>query len=277
MTQLKRLIRTSRPRFWLYLAGPVLVGFVFGADQPDGLVTPLVIATFLYFLIPANLYLYGINDIFDADIDHLNPKKAGPERRFQGDPVVVIAVLASLLLGLILLVAAPLTAGVWYLGFLLLATAYSLPPIHLKRRPFLDSISNGLYILPGVGAYVSVTGVLPPIEIIAGAWLWTMAMHTFSAIPDIEPDRTGGIETTATFLGRNRTLIYCFAVWSAAALSFVLVDVQAGLLLSIYPVLVVTVHLMGVAITRAYWWYPWINATVGMVFTIFGLWGLLYG
>jgi 4-hydroxybenzoate polyprenyltransferase len=36
-----------------------------------------------------------------------------------------------------------------------------------------------------------------------------MAMHTYSAIPDIDVDKEVGIITTAGFLGKNKTLIYC--------------------------------------------------------------------
>ena len=59
----------SRPRFWLYLAGPVVVGVVYGSDAVGSFVQPVTVAMFLYFLLPANVYLYGVNDIFDADID----------------------------------------------------------------------------------------------------------------------------------------------------------------------------------------------------------------
>lgn len=277
MSGVSTLVRTARPRFWLYLAGPVLVGFVFGANTVDELVTPLTIATFLYFLIPANLYLYGVNDIFDAEIDRLNPKKSGRERRFRGDRLVLVSILVSLLLGAGLLLVVPLAATIWYLGFFFLATAYSVPPIRFKRRPLFDSLSNGLYIFPGVGAYVSLTGDLPPLEIIGGAWLWTMGMHTFSAIPDIDPDRAGGIETTATALGHTGALGYCFVVWSAAAIAFGLVDPRAGALLALYPTLVVGISLAPVAVDRTYWWYPAINSLIGMVVTLYGLWGLVHG
>ncbi|MEF8937724.1 MAG: lycopene elongase, partial [Halovenus sp.] len=75
-TFLGYLFWLSRPRFWFYLAGPVIVGVVYGASSQADLFTPLTVELFLYFLIPANIFLYGINDIFDADIDQLNPKKS---------------------------------------------------------------------------------------------------------------------------------------------------------------------------------------------------------
>jgi 4-hydroxybenzoate polyprenyltransferase len=51
-------------------------------------------------------------------------------------------------------------------------------------------------------------------------WLWMMAWHTFSAIPDIEPDTKWGIATTATVLWEQSTLLYCFVVWLLAFVCF---------------------------------------------------------
>ncbi len=44
---------------WLYLAGPVLVGVAYGAETVSELGSPAGIALVAYFLLPANVYLYG--------------------------------------------------------------------------------------------------------------------------------------------------------------------------------------------------------------------------
>jgi 4-hydroxybenzoate polyprenyltransferase len=103
-----------------------------------------------------------------------------------------------------------------------------------------------------------------------------MGMHTFSAIPDIEPDRAAGIRTTATFLGKRRTFAYCLACWLAAAAAFAAVDARMGLLLVAYPVVVFAVYRSNVDVERAYWWYPALNTVVGTLLTLGGLWRLLY-
>ena len=90
--KLSRVIRISRPRFWIYELGPYMIG-VLGAilthqeimQNPaiDGLTVgqlfmkhAVIIGIFaLYFLIPANIRIYGINDIYDYETDKLNPKK----------------------------------------------------------------------------------------------------------------------------------------------------------------------------------------------------------
>ena len=72
-----QLLKTSRPRFWIYLIGPILIAFAASGLQ----FSPLLILLGLYATLPANLLIYGVNDIFDRDTDALNAKKSGYERR----------------------------------------------------------------------------------------------------------------------------------------------------------------------------------------------------
>ena len=236
------LVTLSRPRFWLYLAGPVIVGVAAAARAPADLFAPLAVALFLYFVFPANVFLYGVNDVFDADVDAENPKKEGKEARWQGGRTVVAALAVSALAGLGLFAVTPRVAWPYLVGFFLLAVEYSAPPFRFKTTPFLDSVSNGLYILPGAAAFAALSGTPPPLPALAGAWLWTMGMHTFSAIPDIEPDREAGIRTTATVLGEERTYAYCGAAWLAAAVAFAPVDSRVSVLLLAYPVVVFVLY-----------------------------------
>ncbi|UIP00944.1 prenyltransferase [Halobaculum sp. CBA1158] len=262
------LLKLSRPRFWLYLAGPIVVGVAFAATTVAELFAPENVLLFAYFLLPANLFLYGVNDVFDRDVDEGNPKKDGREVRYGGDRLVPAVVVASLALGAGTFAIAPPAAWPFLAGFFVLGAQYSAPPLRFKTTPLLDSLSNGLYVLPGAAAYALVAGAAPPAAALAGAWLWAMGMHTFSAIPDIEPDRAAGIRTTATALGQSRTLAYCAGCWLAAAGGFALVDPRIGAVLLAYPALVAAVRWAGVAIDRAYWWFPAINTVVGALLTM---------
>jgi 4-hydroxybenzoate polyprenyltransferase len=269
----------SRPRFWLYLAGPVVVGVVYGATAPSEFFQPVTVALFLYFLLPANVFLYGINDIFDADIDQQNPKKSaeGREVRYTGGRGVVAAVTVSAVLALAFaFVLSPRAFGA-IAGFLVLGGAYSAPPARLKTTPLLDSASNGLYILPAVAAYTAVAGSLPPLLALAGGWVWAMGMHTFSAIPDIDPDRAAGIQTTATVLGESRTLVYCAACWLGAAVLMGLVHPALGGIFAGYPLFIGIIVAADIDIDRAYWWFPVLNTVAGAVLTMAGIWVITYG
>lgn len=269
----------SRPRFWLYLAGPVIVGVVYGAAGPGEVVQPITVALFAYFLLPANLFLYGVNDIFDADIDALNPKKAedGREVQYTGSRAVAAVVAGATLLGAAFVPFLPRTALLPFAGFYLLGVAYSAPPLRFKTTPFLDSLSNGLYVLPALVAYATLTGSFPPAVAVAGGWIWAMGMHTFSAIPDIEPDRAAGIHTTATLLGERRTLAYCGACWLAAAGLMTWLHPFLGGVFAVYLLFVAGIVAGSVAVSRAYWWFPAVNTLAGMVLTLGGIWGLIHG
>jgi 4-hydroxybenzoate polyprenyltransferase len=272
------LFRLSRPRFWFYLAGPVLVGLVYAADTPRQLLSPFNFALFLYFLLPANLFLYGVNDYFDADIDAENPKKDEKEVRYTDDGVVAALVIASGVAGLAFVPFLSPTALVALGVFYLLAVEYSAPPARFKTTPFADSFSNGLYIVPGVIGFLVLAPVdaLPPLAVV-GAWLWAMGMHTFSAVPDIEPDRDAGIATTATYLGEARTLGYCALVWAASAAVFATVSVPFAALLLVYPALALGVAYADTDVDRAYWYFPLLNTGVGGVVTLTRLWELVFG
>lgn len=277
MNTARRFLYRSRPRFWLYLAGPVLVGIAYGAGSISEFVSLPALVLFVYFLIPANTYLYGINDIFDATIDQENTKKTEREIRYEGSILTLITVSISGVIGILLLGILPPAARVYVIGFLLLGAMYSAPPIRFKTRPPLDSLSNGLYILPGGAAYAALTGMHPPLLALLAGWIWAMGMHTFSAIPDIEPDIKGGIRTMATTLGARGAIVYCGGCWLLAAVVFGLLDVRAGLLMLVYPLLILGVFVKDITFDRAYWWYPAINTLVGMTLTLGGLWGLMYG
>jgi 4-hydroxybenzoate polyprenyltransferase len=271
------VLRMSRPRFWLYLAGPVVVGVAYAATTIAELFAPLAVALFAYFLLPANVLLYGVNDVFDADIDEENPKKEDREVRYRGDRLVPVLVVCSGALGLAFLPFLPAAGAIALVAFLLLSVEYSAPPLRFKTTPVLDSLSNGLYVLPGVVAYAALAGAGPPLLAVAAAWLWAMGMHTFSAIPDIDPDRAAGIRTTATLLGERRTYGYCAGCWLAAAAVFGFVHPFFAGVLGIYPLFVAGIALSDVAVDRAYWWFPVLNTVAGMTLTLGGLWVMLHG
>lgn len=272
------LFKLSRPRFWFYLAGPVLVGLVYAASSPRELLSPVSYALFLFFLLPANVFLYGVNDYFDAEIDAENPKKDDKEVRYTADRFVAAVVVASGLVGLVFVPLLPPAAFAALAVFYLLSVGYSAPPARFKTTPFADSLANGLYIVPGVVAFLALAPLdaLPPLAVV-GAWLWAMGMHTFSAVPDIQPDSAAGVETTATLLGEEGALGYCALVWAASAVVFSFVSPSFAALLLVYPALALGVAYTDFSVDRAYWYFPLLNTGVGGLVTFAGLWELVFG
>ena len=268
----RTLIRISRPRFWLYTAGSLLLGYV--AGLPAGFrewYPPSFWVLFGYYLIPANLLIYGINDLNDADTDALNNKKDGYEHRLAATErqQTQLAVGISAAIGIALLGVIPVPWWPLHVGCLALAVIYSQRPIRLKARPLLDAYANILYALPAILGYALAAGSLPPpLTWILGLG-WTAGLHTFSAIPDIEADRAAGVRTTAVWLGERRALWWVAAHWSLFAVCAVWLFGAVGLVTWLYPLTISLIigisdsAMMLRRVNRVYRALPWINALVG--------------
>jgi 4-hydroxybenzoate polyprenyltransferase len=227
MKMLKWFIQISRPRFWIYLFGPFLIGVAAAYNQFDyNLVnTQILLLTGLFFLFPANLFIYGINDFFDYETDKHNPKKKdyetliAPENRKFFTRVLSLIMLPFITALSFIYATNNTTVAVWAMvGFLFFGAGYSMPPIRAKTKPFLDTFFNILYIFPGLISYGIVANSWPPIQIVIAATAWCMAMHAFSAIPDIKSDKKAKLSTVATVLGKNRTLLFCALLYALSAL-----------------------------------------------------------
>ncbi len=212
------IVRISRPRFWLYLFGTYLVGLAAGATSTSDFFRLDSILFGLYFLLPANLLVYGINDIFDFETDRLNPKKAEYEMLVRPESHRRLAIW-TIVLNLPFLIAAFFIAPSALMplaAFLILSILYSAPPVRAKTIPIVDSLFNILYVFPAAFAYQVLTRHFPPLTVMIAAGAWTSAMHAYSAIPDIDADRQAGLSTIATLLGKTGTLTFCFAMYVSA-------------------------------------------------------------
>lgn len=225
----------------MYVFGPYLVGLAAGAVTGSDLLRIENLVFGFYFLLPANLLIYGINDIFDWDTDRLNPKKAEYEMLVRPDAHRRLAfwiVLLNLPFAIATFFLAP-TALPSLAGFIFFSVFYSAPPIRAKAIPVVDSIFNVLYVFPAAFAYQMTTGSFPPLIAMAAGGLWTTAMHAFSAIPDIDADRKADISTVATLLGKSGTLLFCLAAYLASAvLAFPYIGVWAAAPAIVYSTMI---------------------------------------
>ena len=270
MLDLRFLLKVSRPRFWFYVFGPYLIGLVAGAASRNDLLTWRVSLFAIYFLFPANLLIYGVNDIFDYDTDKLNAKKTGYEMLVAPDRHKHLAVWIAIL-NLPFLIAAIIWAPITLIslaGFIFFSVFYSAPPIRAKARPFVDAAFNVLYIFPGAFAYQVLSGSFPPIALMIAAGCWTAAMHAYSAIPDIEADREARLSTIATFCGPYGTLTICGLLYAAAAvLSFQYVgpaSISLGLAYIILMAASVRSYKTG-RLFKLYRAFPLINTLAGFI------------
>lgn len=258
----------SRFRFWFYLTGPFTVGCIYGASRYIDLLNLRFFVYLFYFLVPANVFLYGVNDYWDMETDLLNPKKDEKEHRVVFEEKKRLAkILQAVALFSLLLVSFMQSMGerLIFIFFMFLSHQYSAKPLRFKECPILDSASNVLYILPGVFAYYWVTGQLPPGVILLAGFLHTYAMHLFSAIPDIEYDKETGITTTAVLLGRKVSLILCFFAWSGLSVITIIVGGVSPFrfLPLVYPLMVLNLLVRDQNVESVYWYYPYINIGLG--------------
>ncbi|AKM80493.1 TPA: prenyltransferase [Candidatus Saccharibacteria bacterium] len=221
---LKKLFLISRPISWPNTAFPFAAGYLISGGSVD---TLFIVATF-YFLIPYNLLMYGINDVFDYESDMQNPRKGGIEGAREQKafhPVIIWAAVTSN----IPFVCYMLLAGTYVSGAILLLTiffviAYSVAKLRFKEIPILDSATSSIHFVGPLIFALSLFGFsIEQLPYVLAFFLWGMASHAFGAIQDIIPDREGKISSIATVFGARRTVWFVFILY---AISTVLIASQ---------------------------------------------------
>lgn len=273
--QIKYLLKTSRPRFWMYVLGPAILG-IFISLNTSNVMTPFLAQVFavVYFTLPANLLIYGVNDIYDGDTDQYNPKKSTYENKHsQSQTNFLTAAIALTNLPFLIYFALVFNtqAILFLVAFLFFSIQYSATPIRAKSKPFIDGIFNFLYVAPAlVVISISEPQVITQasLPIILAGTFWCMAMHCFSAIPDIEADQKAKLKTTAVFLGQKGAFIYCFALYLATAVITTCFFPLAGAPLFVYPVMILYTYLNQEKTFQVYKYFPYINTLVGFLITL---------
>lgn len=266
---LSQIVRISRPRFWIYLLGPYLLG-VLSAHPTLKNVHFMAFLLAFFFTVPANFFLYGINDLFDYETDKLNPKKQGYETLMKPDAHSAMrwgAVCVAALL-LLFMIWIPFWASVLCLFFLFLSYFYSAPPIRAKARPVLDSAFNVLYLIPGLIGFLSFGNAQIHWPAMIGAGLWCMAMHAYSAVPDILSDKQAHLRTIATLLEKNVTLFLCAIFYAtAAALTWNAIGFVSLIGGSVYVALMIITATQKTPSDQltVYRIFPWVNTAMGAI------------
>lgn len=265
---LTNLLAISRPKFYSYLFGPFIVGLAAATTTQQQLFSWDVLLLLFFFIFPANLFLYGVNDLFDHDTDQFNQKKRGPEHLLKRSEhsVLVYSLLAVVLFSAVIYFFVSPTVRFLLLIFMFLSTFYSAPPIRFKSRPILDAYSNVLYIFPGLIGYALLTGEMPSFSILIACWAWAVGMHAFSAIPDILPDAKAGITTTAVLMGEKAALCFVGVHWLVFSILITNMLGNWGVVTFIYPGLIIWLLINPqIAINKIYWWFPVVNTIIGFI------------
>ena len=263
----KTIIKISRPRFWLYIAGTYLVGYSFGVPSIFDF-SFIFFLFFIYFLLFANFFIYGVNDLFDWETDRKNPKKTSKEYKLEQKHKSYLKLLLffSFIISIILLfINFSYTLFGLFTIFLFLSYFYSAKPLRFKEKPFVDSLSNALYIMPGVIGFYQSSGELPNLLIFLSAWSWATAMHLFSAIPDIKYDKQAGLNTTAIFFGQKNSLFLTSFLWFLSGFFLLFVYPPLSLVLLVYTIIPLVSYFKKLNLSKVYWYFPYLNALVGFL------------
>ena len=221
---ISQVLLSSRPISWINTAFPFAAAYLLTSGVVDAL---LVVGT-LFFLIPYNLLMYGVNDVFDYESDLRNPRKGGTEGALLEPGLHRVVVWTGIV------TAAPLLAAMLWLGgtghpwsWVVLAVslfavfAYSVPGLRFKERPVLDSITSSTHFVSPAVYGLAVAGAVPTsqlVAVVAAFFCWGMASHAFGAVQDVVPDREGGIASIATAFGARPTVRIALGLWLVAGL-----------------------------------------------------------
>jgi 4-hydroxybenzoate polyprenyltransferase len=220
----RTLVMSSRPLSWVNTAFPFAAGYLMTTHRVD---LTFIIGT-LFFLIPYNVAMYGINDVFDYESDMRNPRKGGVEgavldRRLHRLTLWVALATNLPFLVFLVIVGSPLSWLVLAVS-MFAVVAYSLKGLRFKEIPFLDSITSSThFVSPAIYGLVLAGAVFTPALwlILAAYFLWGVASHAFGAIQDIQADREGGLASVATVMGARFTARFALGAYFLAGVALV--------------------------------------------------------
>ncbi len=233
MHKFSLLVKESRPVGWIF--GPLvfLIGMTFSGSVT---ITPISIFQILMLSFPGSIFLYGMNDVHDYESDKLNPRKqvAGgwidPKLEPEYHPFITRV---SIFVVILMFLSSFLTLNVTNILAMVVLVAsahlYSAPPVRLKERPIVDSVSNGMIFfstfLLGFSFVGSIFNLGIDIYLITAC---VAGIHVYTTIMDYEFDKNAGYKTTAVLLGERGTSLFVLSI-------FILTICVAKLSPLIYP------------------------------------------
>jgi 4-hydroxybenzoate polyprenyltransferase len=220
MEAIKQLFWSSRPVSWINTAFPFGATYLFINNRVD---LTFIVGT-LFFLIPYNLLMYGINDVFDYESDLRNPRKGGIEGALLNKKWHKLTLWSSTLLCVPFLVylyaISDMNSALWLTLFIFTVVAYSAPKLRFKERGFLDSLTSASHFVGPMIYALSLSGVdlaeRPVLSSILAFTLWGIASHAFGAVQDVKADREADISSIATMIGAKATVWFAFIAYAAA-------------------------------------------------------------
>lgn len=204
---IKKLFKISRPISWPNTAYPFAAAYLMAGGPLDW---TFVVAT-LFFLIPYNLLMYGVNDVFDYESDIRNPRKGGIEGAVEQKAFHNTILWSSFLLCIPfiwwLFISGNSLSNIVLTIVIFFVVAYSIKGLRFKEVPVLDSMTSSIHFVGPMIYGLVLTGFNASyVPFVFAFFLWGLASHAFGAVQDIVPDRQGGLSSVATVFGARKTV-----------------------------------------------------------------------
>lgn len=175
--------------------------------------------------VAVNVYIVGLNQITDVEIDRISKPYLPLAAGSMGLGFAVTLVAGT---GVLALLVAGLQGGYLFAAIatvFVIGTCYSLPPVRLKRFPLFAAASIVLAraVVANIGVYLtystalSGTPQLPGYVLLLVGFMFGFAIviAVMKDIPDVEGDRRHHIATLVLAIGPGRTLLLCKGVLTA--------------------------------------------------------------
>jgi len=220
-----------------------------------------------------------INDWCDREVDAINePDRPIPSGRVPGRWGLYFAVAWSLLALLVGFFLGPWVFGATLVG-MLLAWAYSAPPLRLKLNGWWGNAAVGLSyegLAWVTGAAVMIGGAMPDARILLLALLYSIGAHGIMTLNDfkaIAGDRQMGVRSIPAQLGPERAAR--LACWTMALPQLIVIALliiwgQWPFALLVVAVLLAQLAAMRRLLTDPRRFAPWYNAT-GVTLYVLGM------
>jgi 4-hydroxybenzoate polyprenyltransferase len=272
----KKLFHISRPISWPNTAYPFGAAYLVTGGSLD---ITFWVAT-LFFLIPYNLLMYGINDVFDYESDIRNPRKGGiegaKEQKAFHPTIIWSALLSTAPFVIFLLISGTIASNITLILLLFFVLAYSFAGLRFKEIPVLDSVTSSIHFVGPMVYALILTGFTPQyLPYIIAFFLWGAASHAFGAVQDIIPDRQGRLASIATVLGASMTTRIVFLLYLTASFLLILQGPLAAVVgiagivyaLNVTPYLTITDKTSYLA-NKGWRRFIWLNLFTGFVITM---------
>jgi len=277
-----QLLVSSRPVSWINTAYPFAAAYLLTTREID---VVLIVGT-LFFLVPYNLAMYGINDVFDYESDLRNPRKGGAhgavlDRSLHAPTLWAAGLSCAPFVVYLLIVGSPLSWAVLAVS-VFFVVFYSAPPLRLKEVPFADSVTSSIHFFsPAVYGLVlaDAAWTWQLVLIVVAFALWGVASHAFGAVQDVVADREAGIASIATARGARWTVRFALACYAASGLVMLATTWPGPLaallavpyLATLWPFRSITDETAEEA-TRGWRRFLWLNQVTGFGVTLLLIW-----